>query len=127
MQSKSKEKIEKYDTIYLKHFDGTNVSIPYRDFPKNMRPDDTICIGSEGDFYSEDNSYGAYTELSITRTILETDEEYNERMSKLEQDEIWAKERRRESYLKLKEEFEGDHPHNTVIIHDHMFNSTSKA
>ena len=38
--------------------------------------------------------------------VEETDEQFNKRQSDIERNNMWAKERRYESYLRLKKEFE---------------------
>jgi len=55
----------------------------------------------------DDNfDYHGYWHNEITRMVEETDQQFEKRIAKIKQDDIWAKERRRESYLRLKEEFE---------------------
>ena len=51
--------------------------------------------------FIRDNSYGDNPDFSLVESRLETDEEYNKRLTKEEED----KERRRKMYLKLQEEF----------------------
>lgn len=53
-----------------------------------------------------DNSGGDHYEAEVLRDVLETDEEFKERVQETERDQKFAKERRYESYLKLKKEFE---------------------
>jgi hypothetical protein len=42
----------------------------------------------------------------VIRMVEETDEQFERRIKDIERDKEWAKKRRYESYLKLKEEFE---------------------
>jgi hypothetical protein len=53
-----------------------------------------------------DNSGGDHYEAEVCREVLETDKEFEQRVHEVERDQKWAKERRYESYLKLKKEFE---------------------
>jgi hypothetical protein len=53
-----------------------------------------------------DNSGGDHYEVEVQREVLETDKEFEKRKQDYERDQKWAKERRYESYLKLKKEFE---------------------
>ena len=53
--------------------------------------------GSEGYWYGE-----------ITRMVEETDEQFEKRQHRLQLDAKWARERRYESYLRLKKEFENE-------------------
>lgn len=53
-----------------------------------------------------DNSGGDHYEVEVTRQVLETDEEFQKRIEKENRDQKWAKDRRYENYLKLKQEFE---------------------
>lgn len=53
-----------------------------------------------------DNSGGDHYEAEVLREVLETDAEFETRVKEAERDKNWAKERRYESYLKLKKEFE---------------------
>jgi hypothetical protein len=55
-----------------------------------------------------DNSGGDHYEVEVLREVMETDEEFNKRIRDEERDKKWAKERRYESYLKLKKEFENE-------------------
>lgn len=57
-------------------------------------------------FHSENNGWDAHYSCRVIRKILETDQEFEERQRRLERNKKWAKERRYESYLKLKKEFE---------------------
>lgn len=55
---------------------------------------------------SDNNSYDGHFICSINRKRLETDSEFTKRQKDRERDSKWAKERRYENYLKLKQEFE---------------------
>lgn len=92
--------------IFQKQFNGNNQDVRFSDLPKDIQENDIIEINREDAFYSENNSYDAYTELLVIREREETDEEYQERMSdnKLRQEEL--RKIRYETYLRLKSEFE---------------------
>ena len=63
-----------------------------------LEDDDTIRS------YWDDEDMGYYGE--IIRMVEETDEQYQKRLSNIELHNKWEKERRYESYLRLKKEFE---------------------
>jgi len=68
-----------------------------------LQDNDVIHSG----WVDDDNfDYHGYWHNEITRMVEETDQQFEKRIAKIKQDDIWAKERRRESYLRLKEEFE---------------------
>lgn len=96
MKKKIKEK------IYSKYFDGNYYEIRFSDLPKNIQENDIIEIVREESYFSENNSYDAYTELVILREREETDEEYQERMSENEKTREQLKQMRYKNYLKLK-------------------------
>lgn len=57
----------------------------------------------------DDNfEYHGYWHGEITRMVEETDEQFAKRIADNERQSKWAKEKRYESYLKLKKEFEND-------------------
>jgi len=53
-----------------------------------------------------DNSGGDHYQAEVKREVMETDEEFRERVENFNLNQKWAKERRYENYLKLKKEFE---------------------
>jgi hypothetical protein len=95
---KSPNKIKRETQIY---YHEKNSLIKWGDIKHlQLEDDDIIRSGWEddeggGDYYGE-----------ITRTVEETDEQFQKRQSDIERDNKWMKERRYESYLKLKKEFE---------------------
>ena len=99
-----KNKIKK--EIFSKHFNGDYATIRFSNLPKNIQEDDIIEIRREEAYFSENNSYDAYTELVVFREIEETDEEYSKRISNEEKHKEELRKRRYENYLKLKTEFE---------------------
>lgn len=69
--------------------------------------DDIVTVTYVEPYFSENESNDGYFMVSVVRMVEETDEEYEMRLKKRELEEKWNKERRYESYLKLKEEFDG--------------------
>lgn len=100
----AKQKIKQ--EIYSLFGEGNFHEFRFSDLPKDIQGNDIIDIHRENAFYSENNSYHAYSELVIFREREETDYEYQKRISENQilKDEL--KNRRYEQYLKLKSEFE---------------------
>jgi hypothetical protein len=99
-------KIKVREEIYTKDFKGNYEDVRFSDLPKNIQDNDIIEIRREESFFSENNSYDAYTELMVIRERDETDEEYQKRISKDEYHKEELRKRRYETYVKLKSEFE---------------------
>lgn len=100
------EKIKKEKTIFYtqkdKPFTWKDIkNIPFED-------DDEIVVQWVEPFYSENNSWEGHYNAEVTRMVEETDEEYQKRIKQNERDSKRAKERRYESYLRLKKEFENE-------------------
>ena len=68
--------------------------------------DDVIEISWVGSSHSDNDYYGPYWSTEVSRMVEETDEQLQERIREKERNDKWAKEKRYERYLKLKEEFE---------------------
>lgn len=104
IRNKSKEKVEVNRTIfnkvdYKKPLTWWDIKgIPLHD-------NDEISAGWNEGYCESDCSMDGHYYLRIMRKELETDKEYQERQKWIEQDNKWAKERRLESYKKLREEF----------------------
>jgi hypothetical protein len=94
------------EEVYSKYFDGNCYDIRFSDFPKNIQENDIVEILREDSYFSENNSYDAYTQLVIIREREETDEEYQERISDNEKTAEQLRQMRYKNYLKLKAEFE---------------------
>jgi hypothetical protein len=77
---------------------------------ENITLDDDDVIYHELDegFYSENNSIDPHYSLRIIRKRLETDEEYEKRITKLKKLNQKHKNERFETYLELKKEFENE-------------------
>ena len=69
--------------------------------------EDIVTVTYVEPYVSENESNDGYFMVSVVRMVEETDKEYEMRLKKREREEKWNKERRYESYLKLKEEFDG--------------------
>jgi len=98
------EKIKIQKTIFSdqkeKPFTWSDIkNIPFED-------DDVIDIGWVEGHYSENNSWDGYWGAKVMRMVEETDEEHQKRIQQKEKESKYMKERRYESYLKLKKEFE---------------------
>jgi len=92
--------------IYRKHFRGNDYDVRFSDLPKDIQENDIIEIIREDSYYSENNSYEAYTELVVLREVEETDEEYQERLNENARFEQQNRKKKYEYFLKLKAEFE---------------------
>lgn len=100
---KSLKKILKEKQIFVGHNDK---QMRWADI-KNLQLEDDDVIHS-GWVDDENFDYHGYWHNEITRMVEETDQQFEKRIAKMKQDDIWAKERRRESYLRLKAEFENE-------------------
>lgn len=85
-----------------------NNPIPFVKIKDIIEDNDVIIAGYDEGHYSENNSWDNHYYLEIIREVLETDEEFEKRKKRVEQQKIWDKERRKQTYLKLKKEFEDD-------------------
>jgi len=100
-----KKKIIK-EEIFTKDYDGVITGIRFSDLPGNLLPTDIIDINKEQAFYSENNSWDAYSNLTIYREREETEDEFDKRKAETEVYLTESKQRRLEQYQKLKKEFE---------------------
>ena len=91
---------------YDKPFTWGDIQKIIKDNNITLEDDDIINSCYEEEFYSENNSMDSHYSLMIVRKRLETDEEYNKRIENEVSMKEWAKERRYQTYLKLKKEFE---------------------
>jgi len=94
------------EEIFSKHFNGDLKQIRFSDLPKDLQENDIIDIRREDGYFSENESYDAYTELVVIREREETDKEYQKRIKQETKLNEELKKRRYEHYLKLKSEFE---------------------
>lgn len=99
-----KKKIQ--EEIFYKNFEGYDHDIRFSDLPKDLKENDIIYIQREESYYSENNSWDAYTKLMVIRERDETEEEYQKRIIENQKFKKELNDRRYENYLKLKEEFE---------------------
>lgn len=94
------------EEIFTKFYKGDYADVRFSDLPKDIQPNDIIHIQRDEGYYSENNSYDSFTQLVVIREREETDDEFSKRMEKTKKDNEFFKQRRYETYLKLKEEFE---------------------
>ena len=101
---KSPHKILKERELLRK---SKNVRFTWKDI-KDFRfeDNDIIEIAYDEGHVSENDSWDPHWYASVIRMIQESDSEYSKRIENLERDAAWARERRYQNYLKLKEEFE---------------------
>lgn len=100
------EKIKIQKTIFRDQKDEPFTWADIKNIP--FEDDDEIVVQWVEPFYSENNSWEGHYNAEVTRMVEETDEEYQKRIKMSERDAKWAKERRYESYLRLKKEFENE-------------------
>jgi hypothetical protein len=100
------EKILKEKQIFWEQKNEPFTWKDIKDIP--LEDDDILNIGYTNSFYSENESWDGHYHAEVLRMVLETDEQFEERKADRERDKKEAKERRLASYLKLKEEFEGN-------------------
>jgi hypothetical protein len=81
---------------------GEDRLIKWSDIKHLQLEDDDVIRSS----WEEDEESDGYYVGEITRMVEETDEQYQKRLSNIEQDKERMKKSRYESYLKLKKEFE---------------------
>lgn len=94
------------EEIFNKRWDGIISYFNYGILPTNLLPTDKIYLEKDEGYYSENNSWDASSELTITRDRPETDEEW-EKSKKFWADKAEeSKAERRKTYEKLKKEFE---------------------
>lgn len=96
---------QKIDTVIYHR--TKNTPIIWKDIKHlQFEDDDEITCQYEEEYYSENNSYDAHYFVTVRRQVEETDAQYKSRLQKESKDKERALERRRETYLKLKQEFE---------------------
>jgi len=95
------------EVYWEKRYEGIVDSIPFGHLPVGLLSTDELIFVFDEGYYSENNSWDAFSELRILRSRLETDEEEEKRQEKEEKEKNRRKENRRQRYLQLKKEFEG--------------------
>ena len=99
-------------TIETIVFEKVNTRKPFtwkdiKDF--NFEDDDIIEMGYVAPWENgPDNSGGDHYHISITRQRLETDDEYQRRLKREVKEAEELKQRRYQTYIKLKKEFENE-------------------
>ena len=96
----------KRQIIFEKQYDGIINGFRASDLPKDLLPSDIIEFHKEEGYYSESNSCDDSSTLIVYREREETDLEFSTRLRQKESLEQELKNRRHETYLKLKQEFE---------------------
>lgn len=106
MDKKSPNKILKERVLFNKQ-KGTRIT--WADI-KNFKfeDNDLIEIAYDEGHVSENNSWEPHWYVQIIRLTEESDHEFKKRLEQNARDAEWARERRYESYLKLKAEFEDE-------------------
>lgn len=95
-----------YDTLFHKTFGQTQPT--WKELKDlGLQDDDIVTISFEEPYHSENNSYDGHWFIDVLRPRLETDEELKERMNRTQLRNEELKKNRYETYLKLKQEFEG--------------------
>jgi len=94
------------ETVFEKHHDYYPIKFGEIDIP--LKADDIIISGYDEGFQGSDEAWDAHYYLKVDRDRLETDEEFQKRQESEELQKKWNKQRRYESYLKLKKEFENE-------------------
>jgi len=97
----SPNKIKRVIQIY---YNEKNSILTWKDIKHLELEDDDEIYSSWVD--DENLDYDGCWNGEIIRMVEETDEQFNKRQSDIERNNSWAKERRYESYLRLKKEFE---------------------
>lgn len=97
----SPTKIKKEKQIY---WGGNDKQMQWKDIKHLQLEDDDIIHSGWVD--DEDCDCNGYWHTEIIRMVEETDEEFEKRQHDIQLQAKWAKERRYESYLRLKKEFE---------------------
>lgn len=97
---------KKLVTITVFRKQNFNKPIRFGEIDIELQEYDVIFSGHDEGFYSENNSYDAHYYLEVQRDRMETDEEFATRCQREKLNEEWSRKQRRESYLRLKQEFE---------------------
>jgi len=101
VNNKSTKKIKVEKQIY---WGSNNDQMKWKDIKHLQLEDDDIIYSA---WVDDDNSdFKGYWHSEITRMVEESDEQFEKRQADNERMSRWAEERRYESYLKLKKEFE---------------------
>jgi hypothetical protein len=97
------EKEIKSETVFREQ---SKNPIPFKAINIPLLPDDIISAGYDEGCFEGDDQWDPHYFLEVERPRLETDEEFEERMQNDARSRKWLKEKRYETYLKLKKEFE---------------------
>jgi len=104
------ENDKKYEKIKVEKrifYDRKNTPFKWCDIKHlDLEDDDIFTIGWVEPYYSENESWDGHYNAHIIRMSEETDEEFEKRVETIERSQKLAKERRYETYLRLKKEFD---------------------
>jgi hypothetical protein len=101
----------KQDVVFTKHYDGQRTWIPIDDIPLEFLQhgkEYKIHIREDEGYYSENNSWDPFTELTIYQIRPMTEAEKAEEKEFFRQKGEESKKERYEQYLQLKKEFENE-------------------
>lgn len=99
---KIKEKVYTQDTKCKPWFKLSEIKF-------DIQPDDIIEFEYDPEgYYSENESWEPYSKITIYREEEETEQERNLRLEQVRLESEQLKQRRYESYLKLKQEFDNE-------------------
>lgn len=98
------KKMKEKEVLFLQ----SDRPIPYKNYKDKLEDDDIVVSAYDEGYYSENNSWNPFYFVKVLRSTLETDKEYEKRLEEGKKMKMELKNRRRETYLKLKEEFEND-------------------
>ena len=99
------KKLIKKDVLNIQQYESIKWE-QVKDF--KFEDGDIIQSGYQEETYRSDGGDSEHYYFHVTRMVLETDQEFEDRKKMSELDKVWAKERRMESYLRLKKEFENE-------------------
>lgn len=99
------KKIKIKEVVFSKKY-PLEMKLPLDEYSEFFHTNSYIDITTEEDFQSENQSYDGYKQIEIYRFREETDDEYEARIAHMNQLKKDLKNKRYETYLKLKAEFE---------------------
>ena len=103
------KKIKIKEVVFSKKY-PLEMKLPLDEYSEFFHTNSYIDITTEEDFQSENQSYDGYKQIEIYRFREETDDEYEARIAHMNQLKKDLKNKRYETYLKLKAEFENMKP-----------------
>ncbi len=101
----SREKVR--EKIFERDYQDDSFDIRFGELPMDLQDDDIIDIIRDEGYYSENNSWDAFTTLVIYRERDKTPEELEKDKEFRRKRSVELKNKRYEAYLELKKEFDG--------------------